>query len=146
MGCAGAVEIKFQPELQTMEARRDMEEGKVRLEWQHSADKKSVRIKFQERDYSALDLEALIFGLAEIREKTEPPIPTTLDPASMRQSMVQQPWYAARDVSSDVVTVACRCPGIGWMPFGLSVEEATRLRDMLEEQLAQPVTVNRVAH
>ena len=112
-----------------------MEEGKIRVEWQHSADKKSVRIKFQEKDYSALDLEALIFGLAEIREKTEPPIPTTLDPTSMRQSMVQQPWYAARDESSDVVTVACRCPGIGWMPFGLSVEEATRLRDMLDKQL-----------
>jgi hypothetical protein len=122
-----------------------MEEGKVRLEWQHSADKKSVRIKFQERDYSALDLEALVFGLAEIREKTEPPIPTTLDPATMRHSTLQQPWYAARD-TSDVITVACRCPGIGWIPFGLSVEEARRLRDMLEEQLAQPVTMNRVAH
>jgi hypothetical protein len=122
-----------------------MEEGKVRLEWQHSADKKSVRIKFQDRDYSALDLEALIFGLAEIREKTEPPIPTTLDPATMRHSTLQQPWYAARD-ASDVITVACRCPGIGWIPFGLSVEEARRLRDMLEEQLAQPVTVNRIAH
>src|SRR5262249_57711303 len=122
------------------------EEGKVGFKWSHSAEKKPGRIKFQEKDSSALALEPLIFGLAEIREKTEPPIPTTLDPATMRHSTLQQPWYAARETSSDVITVACRCPGIGWIPFGLSVEEARRLRDMLEEQLAQPVTVNRVAH
>jgi hypothetical protein len=122
-----------------------MDEGKVRLEWQHSADQKSVRIKFQEKDYSALDLEALIFGLAEIRDKTEPPIPTTLDPTTARQSMLRQPWYAGRDIDTDVITLACRCPGIGWMPFGLSVEEATRLRDMIDEQLEQPCK-QRVAH
>jgi hypothetical protein len=115
-----------------------MDEGKVRLEWQHSADKKSVRVKFQDKDYSALDLEALIFGLAEVRDKTEPAIPSTLDPTTMRQSMLRQPWYAARDMGTDVITLACRCPGIGWMPFGLSVEEARRLRDMIDEQLEHP--------
>jgi hypothetical protein len=122
-----------------------MDEGKVRLEWQHSADQKSVRINFQDKDYSALDLEALIFGLAEIRDKTEPPIPSTLDLSLARKLMLRQPWYASRDTDSDVITLACRCPGIGWMPFGLSVEEATRLRDMIEEQLEQP-SKQHVAH
>lgn len=122
-----------------------MDEGKARLEWQHSEDKKSVRIKFQDKDYSALDLEALIFGLAEIRDKTEPAIPSTLDPTTMRKSMLRQPWYATRDAATEVITLACRCPGIGWMPFGLSVEEAMRLRDMINEQLEQPYK-QRVAH
>ncbi len=124
-----------------------MPKGKVKLEWQHSEDKKSVRVKFPEdREYSAADLQALVTGIATIREQTAPPIPSALDTTQAIQAMLDQPWYAARDTVSDVVSLAVRWPGIGWVTFAFSIPEATRLRDVLNGQLARPSTPPGPAH
>ncbi len=120
--------------------------GDVKLNWQHSADRKSVRITFPDQDYSAEDLSALVAGIATIREQTEPPIPNDPDLLHAVQAILDPRWYLARDAMNEVIALGIRVPGIGWIPFAIPVAEATHLRDLLTEQLEHPNAAPGAAH
>ncbi|QYY30326.1 hypothetical protein K2O51_23440 [Cupriavidus pinatubonensis] len=101
------------------------------LKVQFTVDRTEAMITFKER-YTALEIETLMFDLAEIRSLMAPAVPHKAPDPDASSDNDQISCFAGADITAgvvvgDQVALQIRHPGTGWLYFTLDPRAALEL-------------------